>query len=95
MAAFKAMARGSVRDIFDYNNINETGKTASTRDKITDFRYLVDDIDLSTIDAGGSACGNAKFAFLAAANAAFTGVKGELHWFQANASGTANHKTIV
>src|SRR5690349_19370886 len=36
-----------------------------------------------------------KFAFLAAKGAAFTGVKGQIHWFQENPAGTANDKTMV
>jgi serralysin len=57
--------------------------------------HLVDDIDLATIDANGSASGNAAFRFLATEGAAFTGVAGQLHWFQVNAPGTANDRTII
>lgn len=89
------MTGGGARDIFDFNTATESGKTASTRDKITDFIHNVDDIDLSTVDANGTAAGNAAFTFLAAANAAFTGAKGQLHWFQINAAGAANDKTII
>ncbi len=89
------MTGGGARDIFDFDTATESGKTAATRDKIADFRHLTDDIDLSTIDANGTAAGNIAFTFLAAANAAFTGVKGQLHWFQINAAGTASDKTIV
>ena len=39
--------------------------------------------------------GNGKFAFLAAKGAPFTGVHGQVHWFQQNLAGTANDKTIV
>ena len=85
----------SVRDVFDFNVASETGKTASTRDIIKDFRHLVDDIDLRTIDANGSAAGNTAFKFLAAHGAAFTGVKGQLHWLQLNRAGTAADKTII
>src|SRR5262249_152831 len=73
----------------------ETGKTATTRDLITDFHHLQDRIDVSTIDANGPLAGNGKFAFLALKGAAFTGVKGQIHWVQENPPGTANHKTIV
>ena len=85
----------SVRDVFDFNVVSETGKTASTRDIIKDFRHLIDDIDLRTIDANGSAAGNTAFKFLAAKGAAFTGVKGQLHWLQINVAGTAKDKTII
>ena len=91
------MAGGSdgVRDVFDFNAVKESGKTATTRDVIKDFQHLIDDIDLSTIDSNGLAAGNAAFKFLAMKGAAFTGVKGQLHWLQQNFAGTANDKTIV
>ncbi len=76
------MTGGTERDIFDFNAIAETGKGPATRDVIKDFVHLTDDIDLSTIDANGAAAGNA-FSFLPAMGAAFTGVKGQLHWLQA------------
>jgi Ca2+-binding RTX toxin-like protein len=86
---------GAGADDFDYNSVLETGRTASTRDIIKDFTHGADDIDLATIDANGSAAGNAKFSFLASKGAAFTGNDGELRWFQQNLSGSANDKTIV
>lgn len=86
---------GAGLDDFDFNAVSETGKTASTRDVIKDFVHLQDDIDLSTIDANGSAAGNAAFTFLAAKGAAFTGTKGQLRWLQTNAAGSANDKTII
>jgi Ca2+-binding RTX toxin-like protein len=89
------MTGGTLRDIFDFNAVAETGRTATTRDVIRDFVHLTDDIDLATIDANGAAAGNAAFKFLAAKGAAFTGVQGQLHWFQQNAAGTVNDKTIV
>ncbi|HEY7382101.1 MAG TPA: M10 family metallopeptidase C-terminal domain-containing protein, partial [Beijerinckiaceae bacterium] len=89
------MTGGAARDLFDFNIAADTGRTASTRDVIRDFTHLTDDIDVSTIDANGSAAGNAAFTFLAARGAAFTGVKGQLHWFQLNPSGSASDKTIV
>ncbi len=87
------MTGGAGADDFDFNSVAEIGKGA-TRDVIKDFTHLSDDIDLSTIDANGGASGN-KFAFLAAKGAAFTGVAGQLHWFQQNLAGTANDKTII
>jgi Ca2+-binding RTX toxin-like protein len=89
------MTGSSGADDFDFNSITEMGKAASTRDRITDFTRSSDDIDLSTIDANGSAAGNAAFKFIAAKGAAFTGVKGQLKWSQINAAGTANDKTII
>jgi serralysin len=89
------MAGGYGADDFDFNAIAETGRTASTRDVITDFQHNYDDIDLATIDANASAAGNNAFRFLATKGAAFTGVNGQLHWYQINAAGTANDKTII
>ncbi len=89
------MTGGAANDVFDFNLVTETGKTASTRDIIKDFTHLGDDIDLSTIDANGTAAGNGVFSFQAAKGAAFTGVKGQLHWTQFNAAGTINDKTII
>ena len=76
------MTGGDGADDFDFNAVAETGTTGSTRDRITDFTHLTDDIDLSTIDANGGAAGNTAFSFLAAKGAAFTGVRGQLRWFQ-------------
>ena len=81
---------GAGLDVFDYNVVAETGKTATTRDIITDFVHLTDDIDLSTIDANGAAIGNTAFLFVAAQGTTFTGVKGQLRWFQENPLGTVN-----
>lgn len=85
---------GAVRDVFDFNAVNETGRGAATRDKIIGFQHLRDDIDLSTIDANGAAAGH-KFAFLATKDAVFNGVRGELRWFQEDRQGGSNDKTII
>ena len=86
---------GPGRDVFEYNAFNETGKTASTRDYIVDFVHGVDKIDLLTIDANGTAAGYGTFKFLAAKGAAFTGVKGQLHWFQVNSANPAADRTFI
>jgi hypothetical protein len=88
------MAGGSGGDRFDFNSVSEIGKS-STRDLIKDFAHGSDDIDLATIDANGSAAGSAKFSFLAAKGATFTGTAGELRWFQQNLTGSASDKTII
>ncbi len=88
------MTGGTGYDDYDFNSAGEIGK-AATRDVIKDFQHLIDDIDLKTIDANGAAAGNAAFRFLATKGAAFTGVKGQLHWLQINAAGTASDKTII
>ena len=81
-------------DDFDFNSVAEIGRGAG-RSFIRDFAHLVDDIDLATIDANGGAAGNAAFSFLAAQGAAFTGAAGQLRWFQINAPGSANDRTII
>ena len=88
------MTGGAGADDFDFNRVAEIGKGA-TRDIIRDFAHLVDDIDLSTIDANGAAPGNTAFSFLALKGDQFNGVAGELRWFQSNPAGTANDRTII
>jgi serralysin len=85
------MAGGDGADDFDFNAAAETGVTGSTRDRITDFVHLTDDIDLSTIDANGGAAGNAAFSFLAVEGAAFAGQRGQLRWLQQDIA----DKTII
>lgn len=68
---------GAGRDVFDFNLAAETGKTADTRDVISDFARGSDDIDLWHIDASPRA-GNQAFKFIGAQ--AFHGVAGELHF---------------
>ena len=89
-----AMTGGTGADDFDFNSVAEIGRGA-TRDVIRDFVHLIDDIDLATIDANGVAAGNAAFKFLALKGAAFTGVAGQLRWFQDNRPGVLNDKTII
>ncbi len=91
-AGRNSMTGGANRDVFDFNALGEMGKNFATRDVVRDFQHSIDDIDLSTIDAM-SGPGNQKFSFIG--TNAFTGVKGQLHWFQQNFAGTANDKTIV
>ncbi|MCC2632724.1 MAG: rhizobiocin/RTX toxin and hemolysin-type calcium binding protein, partial [Ramlibacter sp.] len=47
-------------DVFDYDAANHSGITATTRDVILDFDGN-DRLDLSTIDANGTAAGNGAF----------------------------------
>lgn len=75
------MTGGTGADHFDFNTLAEMGKAAATRDVITDFTHLSDKIDLSTIDANGALAGDA-FTFLATKGAAFTGVAGQVRWFE-------------
>jgi hypothetical protein len=89
------MTGGSGKDTFYFTTPTDSGKTATTRDVITDFTQGQDKIDLSAIDASTKASGNQAFTFLAAKGAAFTGVAGQLRWVQENPTGTANDKTII
>ena len=86
---------GAGSDVFHFNGVGETGNTAATRDRIADFTHGFDDIDLSAIDANGSAIGNPAFKFLGAKGAPFTGMKGQLHWYQVDHAGKAHDITIV
>ncbi len=88
------MTGGAGADDFDFNSVAEIGKGV-TRDIIRDFVHRIDDIDLATIDANGSASGNGAFKFLANEGAAFTGIRGQLRFDQQNLAGTVNDKTIV
>jgi Ca2+-binding RTX toxin-like protein len=76
------MTGGAGADDFDFNSVGEIGRRAATRDVISDFVLRVDDIDLSTIDANGSAAGNGAFRLLAREGATFTGVRGQLRFDQ-------------
>ena len=87
------LSGGDGLDDFDFNSISEIGKTSTTRDRITDFVHLQDDIDLSTIDASTKAAGNNAFKFIS--TAAFHKVAGELRYLKYDVTGTANDKTIV
>ncbi|MFO1169424.1 MAG: VCBS domain-containing protein [Hyphomicrobiaceae bacterium] len=78
-------------DVFKFASIADTGKTAATRDLITDFTHsstlaLSDRIDLSAIDANGALAGNAVFTFLSTRGAQFTGKAGQLHYFASGSS---------
>jgi len=88
------MTGGSGLDDFDFNTVAEIG-IGATRDVITDFVPLSDDIDLSSIDANGGAVGDTAFAFLAAEGTAFTRARGQLRWFQQDLAGTANDRTVI
>jgi serralysin len=80
-------------DRFDFNAIGES-KSGRGRDIVTDFTRGEDKIDISTIDANGSASGNGAFTLLAE-GAGFNGKKGALTWHQEDRSGTAADVTLV
>ena len=88
------MTGGAGLDDFDFDTVAEIGKN-SARDVIKDFVHLSDDIDLSTIDANGGAAGNTAFSFRASEGASFTGVRGQLRWFQQDLAGTVQDSTII
>ena len=84
---------GANKDVFDFNSVLESGKTANTRDVITDFKHLIDDIDIRTIDANSAVAGNQNFNFIGTQG--FHHVAGEVRFFKQNLAGTTNDKTIV
>jgi Ca2+-binding RTX toxin-like protein len=88
------MTGGSGADIFDLDFVSETGNSSATRDIVTDFARLVDDFDLSGMDASAVLAGNNAFAWRS--TLAFTaGAAGQLRYQKVDAAGTANDKTIV
>ena len=89
------MTGGAGNDRFAYTSISETGKTDTTRDVITDFVHAADKIDLSAIDANGALAREGVFKFQSAKGAAFTGLAGELHYFQLDSAIAALDKTII
>ena len=84
---------GLGNDVFDYNNIKESGLTGATRDFITDFQHAHDKIDLKDIDAKTHGTKNDAFTFIA--KQAFHNVEGELHFTKINRPGAAHDVTIV
>jgi ELWxxDGT repeat protein len=87
------MTGGAGKDIFDFDSVKDSGKTAKTRDVITDFKHGEDKIDLSDIDAKSGTKKNDVFKFIA--TAPFHDIKGEVHYFKVNNPGKAHDFTIV
>jgi Ca2+-binding RTX toxin-like protein len=73
-------------DIFDFNNVAESGITGATRDRIVDFEDGFDKIDVSTIDAKTFLKGNQAFGFIGAG--AFTSAGGQIRAFVTAAGNT-------
>lgn len=73
------MTGGTSSDTFVFKTATETG-SGWNRDVITDFQHGVDKIDLSAIDANGSAQGDSAFHFQAQENALFDKKAGALAW---------------
>jgi len=65
-------------DSFDFNRISDSGKSALTRDVITDFEHGKDKIDLQTLDAQLNQAGNQSFDFIGKNGFSHTG--GELRY---------------
>lgn len=74
-------------DDFVFRNKLDSGKTAATRDVVSDFQVRVDDIDLSLIDANSARAGNQAFTFIA--KQAFSEKAGQVRF------DTLGNKTIV
>lgn len=72
------LSGGTGRDIFDFNALADSTSKAGNRDFILDFKHLVDDIDLSTIDAKAGVGGNQLFKFIG--TELFSGTAGELRY---------------
>ncbi len=72
------MTGGTGADVFVFDKASETGKSTTTRDKISDFKHLSDDINLSSIDASSKNAGNNAFAWIG--GQAFHKKAGELHF---------------
>ncbi|WP_310424066.1 M10 family metallopeptidase C-terminal domain-containing protein, partial [Mycoplana sp. BE70] len=85
---------GSGADVFTFKTAAEAG-TNSDRDVITDFQKGQDKIDLSAIDANGSARGDGTFHFQAQENALFDRKAGALAWHLEDKAGTANDRTVI
>lgn len=88
------LAGSAGRDTFVFTGTFETGATAQTADRITDFQHGTDRIDLSAIDASMGLNGNNAFVFLGTGSAG-TAASGAVTWSQIDAAGTANDCTMI
>jgi serralysin len=88
------MTGGAGNDVFDFNVWSETGLVAATRDIITDFRHLTDDINLRDIDASRVVAGNNNFVWKGTAAFTSSGA-GELRFVMYNNPGTSNDYTMI
>lgn len=70
------MTGGGGADVFRFTALSDS--TVEDPDRITDFRAGRDRIDLRAVDAAHGVFGNQSFDFIA--EAAFSGVAGELRW---------------
>jgi hypothetical protein len=88
------MTGNSGSDTFVFTSFSEAGSDGS-RDIITDFQKGVGKIDLSIMDANGSASGNLALHFQEPENALFDRKAGALAWHLEDNGGTSNDKTVI
>ncbi|MBX5166591.1 MULTISPECIES: choice-of-anchor Q domain-containing protein [unclassified Rhizobium] len=88
------MTGGTGADTFILKAPTETG-SGTNSDIITDFQHGVDKINLSAIDANGSAAGNGTFHFQAQENATFDHKAGALAWHYEDHAGSASDVTVI
>ena len=84
---------GAGFDVFDYNSVKDSGKTATTRDAITDFKHGQDKIDLRDIDASLKKIGDQAFKFIG--QSAFHQTAGELHFAKFDNPGKLHDFTLL
>lgn len=72
------MAGGTGYDVFIFTRLTDSGTTAATADRITDFQRGQDVIGLAGIDARSATAANDAFAFIG--TTAFSGVAGQLRY---------------
>lgn len=88
------MAGNDGADRFIFVAANQTGATAATADRITDFTHGTDRIDLHLIDASSLLDGNNAFTFIGH-NAFGTDSAGQIRYAQFDLAGTAGDYTLV
>jgi Ca2+-binding RTX toxin-like protein len=93
-AGVDALYGGLGKDIFDFNDVVESGLKAGKRDVIGDFKRGQDDIDLSTIDAISGGTDDA-FDLLSRGTASSKVGSSEIGFYFEDKKGTANDRTIL
>jgi Ca2+-binding RTX toxin-like protein len=86
---------GGGNDRIIFNRVEEIGRNPKTSDVINDFQQGKDKIDLSAIDANGSASGNTAFHLIAKEDAAFDRTPGALAWRHDDYRGTEKDMTVI
>jgi Ca2+-binding RTX toxin-like protein len=90
------MTGGADADTFRFANAADSNVTATTRDFITDFKHKLDKIDVSAIDAITSIVGlDDAFVLDKKITSTTKLAEGHIGWYQVNAGGTANDRTII